>query len=362
MLTTSYSRPAVARPISTGSLSWRTWIHVGWPLLVILFACILCRLPLATGEPRLLFELDPELVAQPWKLLLPFDFGGGRYRWTPTGHVPLGLLNLCMPAPVIFLLFLGGLVVISYVLSWFALRSRIFSCTLAICMGFGTQFNYSYVHNGGHLWIIFTAYLLINLYFLHALATRPPESRTPKIGFVVSLIVFALCWEQWLDYVVFLMAACGFFYLLCRRDPGVRARYLGRIKFVACTTVLVVGGYLAVKIPYAGEHFTPGHESDTVFTYSSVIMAIDDVISTLFTYSYIALTNFCPSWFNASNSLYHVGAERIAQEQFEYHAEKGDLVLMHHLFFWQFYAGAVVFGFGLLSWRSLRKAWTGVDL
>jgi hypothetical protein len=357
MFTTPYSRTVFANPISSGWASWSNWVRVVWPMLAILLACTACRLPLATGEARLAYGLPPHLVAKPLKLLLPFDFGGGRYRWSPTGYVPLGLLNLALPAPLIFVLFLGALVVISYMLSWLALRSRVFSGTLAICMVFGSQFNYSYVHDGGHHWILFTAYLLINLYFLHALATQPAVSRAPKIGFAISLVVFALSWEQWLDYVVFLMTACGLFYLLCRRDPLLRGRFLGQIKFVAATTILVVLGYLTVRLRYSAEHFTPGHESDSIFTYSSVIMAVDDIISSVFTYGYVALTNFCPSWFNASNSLYHVGAEKIMVEQNGYHAEKGELVYMHHLFFWQFYAGAVMLAFGWLSVRLLRKVW-----
>src|SRR5206468_10590321 len=145
-----------------------------------------------------------------------------------------------------------------------------------------------YVHNGGHIWILYTLYLLINLFFVHALATQPVPRRRMAIGFVVSLVVFALCWEQWLDYLVFLAAGCTGAYRLCRRDAGQWARYRGRIGFVALSTVLVTAGYLAVKLPYTGEHLTPGNESDTVFTYSSWVMAAEDVVSNVITYPYIA--------------------------------------------------------------------------
>jgi hypothetical membrane protein len=154
-----------------------------------------------------------------------------------------------------------------------------------------------------------------------------------------------------------LLTFSGFCYWLCRRHAELGARYLGRVRFVALTTVLVAIGYLAVRLPYSGEHFTAGHESDSIFTYSTPIMSVDDLISNLFTYPYIALTNFCPSWFNGSNSLYHVGEERILAEQNNYHAEKGQLVSMHHLFFWHYYAGVVLLGLVMGCIRALRSAW-----
>jgi hypothetical protein len=335
----------------------RGWFAILWPLCAVIAACLPLRLLLARGERLLLQPLSDELLARPWLLLLPFDFGGHRYRWSPTGHVVLGLLNLVCRAPVMFVLFLLILVIVAYLLSYAALRSRAFSTTLALGMAFGTQFNFAYHHNGGIIWILYTLYLLIHLYFLHALATEPSPRRRTRIGFVVSLIVFALCWEQWLDYLAFVIAGCVLSCLLCRRDAALWARYRGRIGYVVLCTLLVTAGYLAVKLPYATEHLTPGHESDTVFTYSSWIMAVEDIGSNVATYSYIALTNFCPSWLSSSNSLYHFGADRIIAEQHGYHAEKTHLVAMHHEFLWYFNAGAVLVIFVHLSYRVGKQAW-----
>jgi hypothetical protein len=74
------------------------------------------------------------------------------------------------------------------------------------------------------------------------------------------------------------------------------------------------------------------------------------------TYCYIALTNFCPSWFSSSNSLYHFGADRLIAEQHGYHAEKTHLVAMHHQFLWYFNAGAVFVVFVWLSYRAMQQA------
>lgn len=356
MATVSYVQAGV--PISGALARWSAGWRVVWPLLVIAVACVLFRLPMAHGPSELVHRLDPELLQTPWKLLLPIDFGGERYRWAPTGYVLLWLINLKVSAPLIFVGVLAVLVVASYLLSYAALRSRIFSGTLAICMGFGSQFNYSYIHNGGHHWVLFTLYLLVNLFFLHALATQSAELRWPRVGFVVSLIVFALCWEQWLDYLAFLLCGCLLAYLRCRRDPQLADRYRSRIRMVAISSSVIAAIYLVVRLPYSGEHVTSGHESDTIFTYSHRLIALDDLISNGFTYLYIAVTNFCPSWFNGSNSLYHVGADAILREQDGYHPQKAELVVQHHLFLWYFYAGTVFVGFAWLAYRSARQAWT----
>ncbi len=329
------------------------------PLVAILALFVPFRLSLAKGDPPLTYAVAPELMAKPWRLLLPFEMqqGANKYRWTPLGYAMVVAMAQVMSLPRVFVVLLAALVIVSYALSWLAFRSWVFSSTLAVCMGFGTQFNYSYVDNGGHLWILYTLYLIVNLYFLHALATRPAEARWPRVGFVLSLIAFALCWEQWLDYLVFLFAGCAFLYLVCRRHADVRGRYAGRIGFVALTALLVAAGYLAVKLPYSGEHFEPGHESDTIFTYPSVVMAVEDFISNLFTYPYMALTNYVPSWFVASNSLYRYGAEGVLREQHGYHVQRAELVRYHHIFYWYYYAGAMFLAFAWCFAGAMKRCW-----
>lgn len=174
---------------------------------------------------------------------------------------------------------------------------------------------------------------------------------------MVSLIVFALCWEQWLDYCVFLLTCCAFLYLLLRRHPELSKQYLHRVRFVALSTVLVTVGYVAGKLPSSGEHFTPGHESDTIFTYHYPIMAAEDVLSNLITYPYIAVSTFLPSFVVSSNSLYYHGDKKIIAEQHGYHPEGMHLVPMHHLFYWHFYAGMFFVVFLWAFARTLRKVW-----
>src|SRR5437867_1529262 len=123
-----------ANPASESAIQPSNWRTQAAPLLVVLLICLAFRLPLARGERALLYPLGPELLAQPWQLLLPFDLGGHRYRWTTTGFAVVGLLNLVLPAPMIFLMLVLLLTVATYGLSWLTFRSRVFSITLALCL------------------------------------------------------------------------------------------------------------------------------------------------------------------------------------------------------------------------------------
>jgi hypothetical protein len=169
--------------------------------------------------------------------------------------------------------------------------------------------------------------------------------------------VLALCWEIWLDYLAFLLLACGLAYFLNRkRQTGCSDQ--ARIRFVLRTSIIVGVLYLAVKVPYSGEHLNSGHESDTVFTYRYPTMAVEDVISNVFTYPYLAVSNYLPSFLVSSNSLYHHGPDKLIQQQVGYHEAKAQLVPMHHLFLWHFYAGATLVCLAWYGVRALRRAWT----
>jgi hypothetical protein len=345
-----------------------TTFQILLPLLVLFAIFLPYRTLMARIDPakRLLYPLSKELRDQPWKLLLPQDyFSGNRVRWTPTGYVVVGLLDRIMPATAIYITTLAVLMAVSYFLSWRVYHSRVFSTTLALCLGMGTQFDYTYVLNGCIVFVLLTLYTVVNLFFLERLIRSEAGSRAAKIGFLVSLVALALCFEQWLDYFAFLLLACGAgFAILCRHRGD---RFAGQWKtliFVSCSTVVVGATYLAIKWATIAEHLTPGHESDTIFTYKHRTLMVDDVISNLFTYIYIAFANFSP-WTVSSISMDLYGAEVIVAEQHGYHAVMGALVPMHHQFLWYFAAGVVgcLFARGLA--RSLRAAWanpTGTSL
>jgi hypothetical protein len=163
--------------------------------------------------------------------------------------------------------------------------------------------------------------------------------RSWQFGFVGTLILLALCHEQWLDYLGFL--TLGSIFLLVFARQAQLAELKPRMWFVLLASWAIAAVYLAIRLSYGRQQYRLGHESEMIFTYSSPMLAIEDFISNIITYIYLAISNYFPPSLVASNSLYHLGADRIVTEQYGYHAEKTQLTVMHHVFLWYFWAGIV---------------------
>lgn len=186
-------------------------------------------------------------------------------------------------------------------------------------------------------------YLEFNLLCFYQVLTGKSNQNIWKWFFLLSLIFVALCWEMWLDYFVF-MALCLFYLFFVYRRKQ-KTDYVKRIKFIAISLIAVASIYIAVKVQYTGEHFTRGTEAELVSNYDYPILAIEDIISNIITYIYVALTNFLPAFLVSSNSHYLLGETILIEQQFGYHRPYTHLVPMHHLFLWYFYAGIVFVAF-----------------
>jgi magnesium-transporting ATPase (P-type) len=140
---------------------------------------------------------------------------------------------------------------------------------------------------------------------------------------------------------------------------------------------------MGIKCIYAqgvSEHFTNGKESEVVFNYfrdyannksdiqipnnqilkrksflnyTSII--IEDVVSNIVSFHYVALSNFFPRFMLSSNSLFSFGKHVISLQD-GYHKEFEHLVYFHHLFLWYFYAGMVFSIFYFLFFRFLKRS------
>src|SRR5437764_15445697 len=97
--------------------------------------------------------------------------------------------------------------------------------------------------------------------------------------------------------------------------------------------------YLAVKLPTAPEHGTPGKESELVFGYlfrdglgirRGGILSLEDMGSNLFTYVYMSVTSFVPPALLPGQSLGLIGAPTIMAAQRGYHPQLVHLVAYHH--------------------------------
>jgi hypothetical protein len=131
------------------------------------------------------------------------------------------------------------------------------------------------------------------------------------------------------------------------------------------TAGLVLAGmvYVVVKVTY-GFGQVQGSESDVVFNYGSRWLVADDLISNVFTHSYLAISNFLPPPLVGSSGMYRLGAQYLIDSQHLYHEPFLYLVPMHHVFFWRYYAGAAfvllclaIYAASLRMWRR-PTAWT----
>jgi hypothetical protein len=344
-------------PATSAARSWR-YLHLGAAILGLLTLLaanyyLRARLERTPLPPYTVFEDNK--VPFTWRLLLPYDMGAasnasnapGTYHWFTTG---LAVVSFCeqyaKPNKVFYAL--NALVIVSsFFLTWPMFRSHVFSFTVAVCMGLGTQLHWVYVCSSLMAFYLFIIYLQANLLCL--VKVLETGHRYWRAGFVASLVLLALNHEQWLDYFGFLLLGCAFLgtYSWRRGLPDLRPR----VVFLLLSSCAVAAVYLTVRMSYGRQQYHPGDESEMIFNYGSRTLAAEDLFSNVVTYIYLAFSNYFPPCFVASNSLVRHGPEAIIAEQHGYHAAQSHLVAMHHLFSWYYLAGIVfaVFAFSLYS-------------
>lgn len=290
-----------------------------------------------------------------WKLLLPSRELGG--SWSTTDLILTDFVVHRLGPAGTWQLFNALLIAVSFTTSWLVFRSTLFSWTLALCMGFGTQLYHTYAVSGGigaPLLFIYYEMVLTSAYFV----VRAENRRAVlcwSLGLAASVVLMVMAYEGWLDFLVFsVVAAVAFAPALWRHDR----RALRRLAWITGSLVIVGVVYIAIKTRL-GYGQTPGSESDVIFNYRHTSPMIEDFVSNALTHLYIAATNFLPPSFVSSTALYSLGASDLVAEQHGYHAPFTFLVPMHYLFLWRYAAGAVavIAGHTLFkSVRAIRKA------
>lgn len=345
----------------------------GWPTrstLLSLGAALAVNLTLRTLELRqkLVTSYFPgwgEVLAHPWDALLPVEIPGGHTRWSTTGLLVLAPLETALGAAPAFLLMNALLVIGAFAAAWWATRNARFSLAVGWCAALTTQFHWAYLNGAVTIFYLGALYAAWNMAAL-ALVVRHPVRPTvsPRIVFVLSLLLLALWWEQWLDYWLSAMVACGFLLLVIRRHPEAGLSRSGAM-FAVRTMAVTVALYLVVKLHYAGEHVRPGTESEVITNYlfrdglsprAGMTLASEDAISSVFTYTWLALTNYLPPALLPGRSLDLLGASTIVATQHGYHAAMQDLVRYHHVFLWYYFAGAALALFAVFTWTVARRS------
>ncbi|MDX2053225.1 MAG: hypothetical protein SFV15_12580 [Polyangiaceae bacterium] len=310
--------------------------------------------------------LPPDALSRPWQLLLPLRVsnapGGDAWRWSTTGLVPVSALDLLVGAKVSYLCWSLANVVSVFVCSWVAFRSAVFTVTATICMAFGSQFDYALVNSGCASLLPMSIWLQLNLLSL-VLLWRHPARSSVRILYASSLVLLALAFETWLDYLAALTTALAWAFVVHR--SRLHAAHLAGLRFVAIATSAITLSYLVLKVALGGaqEHLRPGQEAELVVGYfrtlplgKAAVITLEDLLSNLVTYLYVSLTNYLPPFLLASNSLIDLGRDTIIAQQFGYHAEYQKLTYAHHLFLWYFQAGAVAALFAQFLRRAFRRA------
>ena len=286
-----------------------------------------------------------------WRLFLPLPELTG--SWTTTTLVLTYFVERILSPPTTWYLFNAILIAASFAISWSVLRSRTFSYTLALCMGFGTQLHHTYAVPGSlgfPLLFVYYELLLLCAYRVLETATPPPRWKTAFVGL---LAVTMLAYEGWLDFLVFAWLAWAYLAVILR-GAGLRSRLPG-LNFLGISVTLAGLVHTVVKIRL-GYGQVPGSESDLVLNYGHLAPAAEDILSNALTHLYIAATNFLPPGLVWSTALYRFGAGQLAGFQEGYHPSGNHLVPLHYLFLWRYSAGAVSVLFAYWLVRAIRRS------
>jgi len=249
------------------------------------------------------------------------------------------------------------MVTTAYTLSFAVFRSRVFAGTLGLCFALTTFNHHVYDVSGTVAMPLIVCYLMFFLFCQYKLLE--PGCRLllwVPIG-VLSMLLYALAYEGWLDCVACMGLVYPFLIVLAwRAGEYRRAKVAAAILLVTMATMI---GYVALKRSM-GDGQGAGSESDVVFNYgrSYWLLAVEDVIGHLFTHFFVTITTYTPPlFFNGSVSSWKFGTEQILALQNGYHLDQTHLLRYHHLFYWRFYAGfaAAMVLFGL--WKNVRACW-----
>ena len=286
-----------------------------------------------------------------WRLFLPIPEISG--SWSTTTLILTYFVERVLSPPVTWYAFNAIGIVATFWIAWSAFQSRAFAYTLALCLGFGTQLHHVYAVPGIVAFpLLFVYYQLLLLCSLRVLETDTP-SRAWKAGFLGALGVTALAYESWLDFLVFAWLAWAYLAVALAR-AGFWSRLRG-LNFLGASATAVGLLHVVLKVRL-GYNQVPGTESDLVLNYRHLAPEIEDVLSNVLTHLYIAATNFVPPPLAPSMALYDFGPSWLIEAQEGYHATKSDLVPMHYLFLWRYFAGAVAVVIGYWLFRAIRRS------
>jgi len=300
------------------------------------------------------------LATEPWRMFLPMDHGdGGRYAWNTAKSLPVYYLSKILSPVSLYLLLSGIMVTALYFAALITTRSLRFAVSLGLIAALSTFLSYALVYGSLMRNFLFIAYIAIAAIFLVQYLRSKRRSWTLYISFVVASLFVILSGEHWLNLALSLLLGFGFIYVWAKHHA--ETELPRRIGFVAAFLIGAMVFYLGIRMQYVQSYTQPGFENEMVFTYSSFLLMVEDVVVNYFTYVHITLSGMMPGFLSFSPSYTELGAETILAEQQGYHAQYTQLVVSSHLTSWRFVAGMMLVGLFLCGWKWIRMAWKSRD-
>lgn len=336
---------------------------VGLFFLNLIFKLLFTPLPFQMGPNSLTQQaiyfsvIENILQNNPLLILLPTEFGSSGLRWWTTFILPMYFLYKTFSPMGVYLFVSSLLIITSFMCSWKLFRSHAFSCTLGLLFAIGTQLSYALTFGEVLGFYLVLTFISINL----TSTVMILQSKFLKFHiysiFVITLILSALSMEMWLDYATPLILSLGFIAIWSYHHGKSSVKKSSIILFFITLIITLCYVLIECYLGAIGKYSTPGLEAELVFTHKKNLLILDDLIINFFTYLYMTLTNYLPSFLFFSNSVTYLQVSDILAGQNGYHASSVHLAFISYLLEWRFFAGIIVFSFFTMGWKWLKNSW-----
>jgi hypothetical protein len=253
-------------------------VAVYWSVLTV---HTLRLLPSYGGELKAIAQAD-------WLTMWTWVDYGEYFRYSPTGLLPIGLMDRHLLAPLLGISFPSQEFVqakrlIPLFVAAFALIAL---CTFRLCRFLGLGVAASFVagvfvglNKGFAYYFRFVSTIATSLLILYAISflyfgIRYVRTRRPTdlVGYYVSLLLAVGAWEQWINLLVFLIAA-SLILVVRSESGGSRAIVVHGI----LVPLLIGGIYIALHSGTYSRESGAVTEAQSVSSYPSAALMIEDV-------------------------------------------------------------------------------------
>lgn len=287
-----------------------------------------------------------------WEFLLPMpELNGG--VWATTGILGVYALELLMGnAPRAYYAVTSLAVATAFAVTWQVYRSLLFAFLVGLSFALSTYVYISYALSGGVIIPLVTSFAMFFAYAQYRLFVVRRSFAAWGI-FFVALVLYAVSYEGWLDFVVAQWVAYSVLaYAFYKSGDRERMRVALTVLLITTAAALLYTG-VKISMSYQTLHGA-GNEADTVFNYPRgyLVLAAEDVLANVITNFYAAVITYVPpQLFNFSMSSWLFGMDDIVRLQSGYHSDFSQNVVYSHIFLWRFYGGMA---FALFLWMYFR--------